>query len=60
MYHLTADPHHHLVCESCGRVEHAPADLFDQLSAEVLERYGFSVRPDHFAVIGRCRDCASR
>jgi Fur family ferric uptake transcriptional regulator len=60
VYHLTAEPHHHLVCESCGRVVHAPADLFDQLGADVLERYGFIVRPDHFAVLGRCQDCASR
>ncbi|MGZ4755956.1 MAG: Fur family transcriptional regulator [Acidimicrobiia bacterium] len=57
VYHLSAEPHHHLVCESCGRVVHAPDDLFDQLAAEVLERYEFTVRPNHFAVLGRCRDC---
>jgi Fur family transcriptional regulator, ferric uptake regulator len=60
VYHLSAEPHHHLVCEVCGGVTHAPADLFDQLAADVHDRYGFSVRPDHFAVLGRCRDCGSR
>jgi Fe2+ or Zn2+ uptake regulation protein len=60
VYHLAAEAHHHLLCEECGRVVHAPADLFDQLGAEVLERYGFRMRPDHFAVVGRCRECAAR
>jgi Fe2+ or Zn2+ uptake regulation protein len=59
VYHLSAETHHHLVCEVCGRVVHAPADLFDPLAADVLERYGFRVRPDHFAVLGRCRECAA-
>jgi Fe2+ or Zn2+ uptake regulation protein len=59
VYHLAANPHHHLVCEECGKVVHAPADLFDPLAADVLDRYGFRVRPDHFAVLGRCAECAS-
>jgi Fur family transcriptional regulator, ferric uptake regulator len=60
VYHLSAEVHHHLVCEECGAVVHAPADLFDQLARDIDERYGFRVRPDHFAVIGRCRDCVAR
>jgi Fe2+ or Zn2+ uptake regulation protein len=60
VYHLSAEPHHHLVCEVCGGVTHAPADLFDPLAEQVMDQYGFTVRPDHFAVLGRCRDCANR
>jgi Fur family transcriptional regulator, ferric uptake regulator len=60
VYQLSGEPHHHLVCEGCGQVVHAPAGLFDPLAADVLEQYGFVVRPDHVAVLGRCRDCVRR
>jgi Fur family ferric uptake transcriptional regulator len=57
VYHLTDDPHQHLVCEACGDVVEVPSRLFDDLAARLRRRYGFAIRPDHFAVLGRCRAC---
>lgn len=57
VYHLTDRPHQHLVCESCGAVVEAPDSLFQQLRADLDRRYGFAVRMQHFAVLGRCRVC---
>jgi Fe2+ or Zn2+ uptake regulation protein len=57
VYHLTDEPHHHLVCERCGRVVEVPDALFDDLDARVRKRYGFAIRSHHFAVVGRCADC---
>lgn len=57
VYHLADDLHQHLVCEACGAVAEAPAGLFTDVQLRLLESYGFAMRPYHFAVLGRCRDC---
>jgi Fur family ferric uptake transcriptional regulator len=56
-YHLTFDPHHHLVCEQCERVIEVPDDCFAAVAAQLDERYGFEVSFRHFAILGRCREC---
>ena len=58
VYHLTDDRHQHLVCESCGAVTEAPSDLFDELSRQLKRRYKFTLRPEHFAALGRCSACS--
>ncbi len=58
VYHLVSDAHHHLVCEGCGTVVEVPEAAFDDLRRHLRQDFGFSVQPRHFAVTGRCRDCA--
>lgn len=58
VYHLLDDPHQHLVCERCGSVIEAPDALFAPLADALLAGYGFVLRPNHFAVLGRCATCA--
>lgn len=57
VYHLADDPHQHLVCEACGGVVEVPDKLFEDLAQRLRKRYGFAIRPNHFAVLGRCRAC---
>ena len=57
VYHLAETRHQHLVCDSCGLVIEAPADLFGELTRRLDDRYGFELRPDHFALGGRCASC---
>lgn len=57
VYHLADDPHQHLVCEACGDVVEVPDQLFEDLAQRLRRRYGFAIRPHHFAVLGRCRAC---
>ena len=59
VYHLTDDRHQHLVCEGCGTVTEAPSDLFDELARQLKRRYEFTLRPEHFAALGRCSACSS-
>jgi Fur family ferric uptake transcriptional regulator len=59
-YHLAATAHGHLVCEDCGAVIEAPDDLFKSLSRSTKARYGFTIDPHHFAMLGRCRNCHPR
>jgi Fe2+ or Zn2+ uptake regulation protein len=56
-YHLAAAAHGHLVCEICGAVIEAPDDLFASLSRSTKSRFGFTIDPHHFAMLGRCRHC---
>jgi Fe2+ or Zn2+ uptake regulation protein len=59
VYHLLDDPHQHLVCEACGGVIEAPDRLFRPLAKRLLDDYGFTLRPNHFAVLGVCSECAA-
>jgi Fe2+ or Zn2+ uptake regulation protein len=56
-YHLAATAHGHLVCDGCGAVIQAPDDLFSSLSQSTRARFGFTIDPHHFAMLGRCRRC---
>lgn len=58
VYHLAADAHHHLVCDRCGTVVEVPETVFNELRTRLSEDYGFSLEPRHFAVTGRCKECA--
>lgn len=57
VYHLADDLHQHLVCEVCGAVEEAPADLLAAVARRLRRERGFVMRPYHFAVLGRCSRC---
>jgi Fe2+ or Zn2+ uptake regulation protein len=58
VYHLSDDPHHHLVCEVCGAVLEAPPSLFKGVERRLRDDFGFVPRSRHFALMGRCRGCA--
>lgn len=58
-YHLRAERHGHLVCEHCGRSVEVPEDVFADLERVALRRYGFHLRPRHFAIQGICASCAA-
>jgi Fe2+ or Zn2+ uptake regulation protein len=57
VYHLLDDPHQHLVCEVCSEVIEAPDELIAPLAERLLADYGFTLRPNHFALLGRCAAC---
>ncbi len=59
VYHLTDENHQHLVCEACGTVVEVPDATFADLAGRLRAEYGFAIRPHHFAVLGRCRECLS-
>lgn len=59
VYHLADERHQHLVCEACGDVVEVPDELFASLARRLWADYGFRIRPDHFAVVGRCAACSA-
>ena len=58
VYHLADERHQHLVCEQCGTVVEVPDAVFTPLARTVRKRYGFTIEPGHFALVGRCAACA--
>lgn len=58
-YHL-ADRHHHihLVCRDCDEVIEADVKVAAEFTAKLRDTFGFETDMKHFAIFGRCRDCA--
>ena len=54
------EPHHHLVCSRCKKVQDVEADLVDfkKLSPKVLD--GFDLTHPVVEVFGLCRRCAAK
>jgi Fur family ferric uptake transcriptional regulator len=59
-YHIaTEDDHMHLVCRDCGGVEEVPLTLVESVVERLAAEHGFVVDVSHFAVFGRCAECAA-
>lgn len=56
-YLLTSQAHAHFMCAECGAMIEAPAPMFRDLARSAKERFGFSIDPKHFAILGRCASC---
>ena len=57
-YQLASLAHAHFICEECGAMIEAPDELFRGLARTTKAKLGFSIDPHHFAILGRCADCA--
>ncbi len=60
-YHLAdRHDHMHLVCRDCTTVIEADTALAADFTGRLRERFGFDTDMKHFAIFGRCRDCAGK
>ncbi|MCG3044004.1 Fur family transcriptional regulator [Streptomyces fenghuangensis] len=60
-YHLAdRHDHMHLVCRDCTTVIEADIALAADFTGRLREKFGFDTDMKHFAIFGRCRDCAGR
>jgi Fur family ferric uptake transcriptional regulator len=51
------DPHHHLVCQSCGKISHLTDGTVEDLFAKIEENHKFHVITRHLALFGICEEC---
>ncbi|MEO3753449.1 Fur family transcriptional regulator [Streptomyces sp. B6B3] len=59
-YHLAERHHHlHLMCRDCEKVLEADVDVAEPFAARLRETFGFDTDLKHFAIYGRCRECAA-
>ncbi|ACR80218.1 MULTISPECIES: Fur family transcriptional regulator [Kosmotoga] len=49
--------HHHLVCNSCGKVIEFPEDLLDGLENLIEEKTGFKITDHQLKFYGLCSEC---
>lgn len=54
------DEHIHLVCRDCSHVEEVDPETLADVVERLRTERGFAVDVGHFAVFGRCADCAGR
>lgn len=53
-------PHHHLICQTCGQEEDLEHDLVKSLFNKIERERGFKVETDHLALFGQCESCRSK
>lgn len=58
-FHLADHLHHHAVCEECGTVIELHDDLLESVAERLRQEHGFVLDTHHFALSGRCADCAT-
>jgi Fur family ferric uptake transcriptional regulator len=54
---VSDQPHHHLICRSCGRVVDLDHSYLVPVAAAIRNDFGFEPVLDHHAIFGLCRDC---
>jgi len=57
-YELTGEPHLHLVCRKCGRIEKADPDLLRPVDEAISARHGFKADFEHLGLFGLCQKCS--
>lgn len=53
------EPHHHLVCDGCGRIDDLHAEFPDVSLTDDAHALGFEVTATQIVFRGRCAACAS-
>src|SRR5690625_4908760 len=53
------DEHFHLVCDSCGKIDHHVGSLVAQVIEHLDDGHGFQTDRVELVVTGHCRDCRS-
>jgi Fur family ferric uptake transcriptional regulator len=51
------DPHHHLICRSCGAVQQLDHQALDRLAQSLAGDFGFRADIEHIAIFGICKSC---
>jgi Fur family ferric uptake transcriptional regulator len=52
--------HHHLICRICGAEQTLHDDELQDLAADLLDAYGFTVELRHLVLSGVCRSCSEK
>ncbi|MBI5452878.1 transcriptional repressor [Candidatus Gottesmanbacteria bacterium] len=56
-YELTAEDHHHIVCESCGKIEDVSDCEVDKVEKQIKMRKRFLVKRHSLQFYGVCASC---
>lgn len=59
-YELQKDPHHHVVCRGCGRVEDLEANAFGELTSRAQATTAFQIEDHRLEFYGLCPSCCEK
>jgi Fe2+ or Zn2+ uptake regulation protein len=59
LYDGRTDPHQHMVCRRCGRVDDLDGELDSDALLSAAARRGFAARSVELMISGLCRDCVA-
>ena len=54
---IGGEPHHHLICLTCGDIINVDDRFFDDLRQQLSDQYQFAPRIEHMAIYGHCPIC---
>jgi len=54
------DAHHHLVCQSCGRIVNLTDGTVEELFGKIEKNHDFLVITRHLALFGYCPECRAK
>ena len=54
------DSHHHLVCQSCGKITILTDGTVEELFKEIEKNHNFEVITKHLALFGYCEKCQGK
>lgn len=49
--------HHHLVCESCGKIEDVSTSIIPTVEKEIQKKQNFLIKRHSLEFFGLCQDC---
>lgn len=56
-YELPKSHHHHLICQSCGRIEDVEGNFVEEIEKEIRNTKGFLIKSHSLEFFGLCRNC---
>jgi Fur family ferric uptake transcriptional regulator len=56
----SGDAHHHLVCQSCGKITNLTDGTVEELFDTIEKNHGFHVITRHLALFGYCPECLAK
>ncbi|WJH36081.1 transcriptional repressor [Paenibacillus sp. CC-CFT747] len=56
-YDARVEDHHHIVCQSCGKVDEVFAEAPGDWIRRIAEETGYDVQEQHFLFKGVCAEC---
>jgi Fe2+ or Zn2+ uptake regulation protein len=59
LYDGRTEPHQHMVCRRCGRVDDLDGELESDALLSAAARTGFAARSVELLISGLCRDCVA-
>ena len=60
-YHVAEKGHHHhLVCQTCGKIIDLEEAALDPLKDSLFQKYGFEADLRHLAISGECSKCRAK